>query len=485
MQYNKYQEDIFAFIETGTGHGIVEAVAGSGKTTTIVEAANRIPRDKSAIFVAFNKHIAEALQDKLPPHVEARTLHSIGWQICRDNITGYVKVNGNKIKNALKFDVFNWRSCSPKRKKKFYAMCRPITQLVSLAKSQGWSPNVDQASMETIVARHGIELPDVWNWGTFKATMLEGFGNTRVMDYDDMIWYPLIAELEFPKYDYVFVDESQDLSPAQAQFVMNLSGDRIIAVGDTHQAIYGFRGADAQAMKNLKMTLNARVLPLSICYRCGKSIVAAAQKIVPHIEAFEGASDGVVTSIQYDKFSNVVTDDAYVLCRVTAPLVEACLDLIAEGRKATVLGRDIGEMLLTTLKGLQLVDSIDINTFKETLDGWYESRVKKLAHREEAIVKLTDTKDTLKVLASGCDTVRDIKTRIDNIFSKDGEGIIFSTIHKSKGLEADTIFILRPDLLPHPLCKQDWQKEQEDNLHYVAITRAKTKLIYVKESKDV
>lgn len=480
MKYSKYQEDIFAFIESGTGHGIVEAVAGSGKTTTIVEAANRIPRDKSAIFVAFNKHIAEALQDKLPPHVEARTLHSIGWQICRENITGYVRVNGNKIKNALKFDVFNWRSCSPKRKKKFYAMSRPIAQLVSLAKSQGWSADVDQATMEEIVARHGIELPEVWDWGTFKATMLEGFGNTKVMDYDDMIWYPLIAKLEFPTYDYVFVDESQDLSPAQAQFVMKLSGDRIIAVGDTHQAIYGFRGADAKAMQNLKTTLIATVLPLSICYRCGKNIVAAAQKIVPHIEACEGASDGIVTSIPYDKFSGVVTDDAYVLCRVTAPLVEACLDLIAEGRKATVLGRDIGEMLLTTLKGLQLVNSVDIQTFKETLEGWYESRVKKMC--KEAIVKITDTRDTLLVLARGCSVIGDVKTRISNIFSKDGEGIIFSTIHKSKGLEADTIFILRPDLLPHPLCTQPWQLEQEDNLHYVAITRAKKKLIYVKES---
>jgi len=479
MEYNKYQQAIFDFIEHSTGHGIVEAVAGSGKTTTIVEAASRI--EGKAIFVAFNKHIAEALQTKLPPHVEARTLHSVGMQILRSK--GYAKVNNRKAANIMKYDVFRWDTCSPKRKKKMWAMYRPMLKLVGLAKSQGYGPDVSVKTMESIVDRHAIELPECWCWGTFTAILTCCFEKENVIDFDDMIWFPLVKELPFPKYDYVFVDESQDLSPAQAQFVRCLASDdgRIIAVGDTHQAIYGFRGADSEAMQRLKETLNATVLPLSICYRCGTKIVECAQNLVPHIEASPTAEDGLVTSIPRSVFSEHVTDKDYVLCRVTAPLVEQCLNLISMGRKATVLGRDISDQLLQTIKGLKLKDSHSIDEYIDALNDWYSSMCLKYEHKKAALMKSMDTYDTLRAVGTGCGTVADIKTRIDNIFSKDGEGIIFSTIHKSKGLEADTIFILNPELLPHPLASQGWQQEQENNLHYVAITRAKKKLVYVLE----
>jgi DNA helicase-2/ATP-dependent DNA helicase PcrA len=57
---------------------------------------------------------------------------------------------------------------------------------------------------------------------------------------------------------------------------------------------------------------------------------------------------------------------------------------------------------------------------------------------------------------------------------------LFMTIHKSKGLENNTIFILHPELLPHPAATQEWQMQQESNLKYVAITRAIENLIWVK-----
>ena len=477
MNYNNYQNAIFDFIKDGTGHGIVEAVAGSGKTTTIVEAAKLIKGD--AIFVAFNKHIAESLNTKLPPNVEARTLHSVGMQMCRKQ--RYSKVNGRKTANIMKYDVFQWDTCSAARKKKLWAMYHPMLKLISLAKSQGHDPSVSVEVMQSIVDRHAIDLPDCWCWGTFTAILQGCYDKETVIDFDDMIWFPLVKDYEFPKYDYVFVDESQDLSPAQALFVKRLCKGRIIAVGDTHQAIYGFRGADADAMANLKITLDATILPLSICYRCGKKIVECAQKLVPHIEASENAEDGLVTSIPEGMLADHVADDDHVLCRVTAPLVEKCLDLIADGRKATVLGRDIAEMLLQTIKALKVKDGQSNDCYIDALNDWYAAMCLKYEHKKAMLMKSMDTYDTLRAVGSGCTTVKDIKTRIDKIFSKVGEGVIFSTIHKCKGLEADNIFILKPDLLPHPLCTQDWQIEQEANLHYVAITRAKKKLIYVLE----
>ena len=65
----------------------------------------------------------------------------------------------------------------------------------------------------------------------------------------------------------------------------------------------------------------------------------------------------------------------------------------------------------------------------------------------------------------------------------DGEtdGVLLSSIHKAKGLEADRVFLIEPEgaPVPHPMAKQDWEIEQEWNLRYVAITRAKKELIYV------
>jgi len=68
---------------------------------------------------------------------------------------------------------------------------------------------------------------------------------------------------------------------------------------------------------------------------------------------------------------------------------------------------------------------------------------------------------------------------IKGIFSDEVKGIILSTIHKAKGLENDRIFFLAPELIPSKYATQPWQYEQEQNLFYVAVTRAKHELIYV------
>ena len=77
-KWSEKQEAVFEFVANGTGSAIVEAVAGAGKTTTIVEACNRIPSNQSVLFTAYNKAIADELKTRVPAHVEARTFHSLG-----------------------------------------------------------------------------------------------------------------------------------------------------------------------------------------------------------------------------------------------------------------------------------------------------------------------------------------------------------------------------------------------------------------------
>ena len=93
--------------------------------------------------------------------------------------------------------------------------------------------------------------------------------------------------------------------------------------------------------------------------------------------------------------------------------------------------------------------------------------------------ELLEKIEVLCALVVEADTVAELREIIEGIFTDDLEGILLMTIHKSKGLENDNVFFLAPELIPSRFATQPWQLEQESNLKYVAITRAKNSLIYV------
>ena len=96
---------------------------------------------------------------------------------------------------------------------------------------------------------------------------------------------------------------------------------------------------------------------------------------------------------------------------------------------------------------------------------------------------LEDKVMTLLFLAKIADSILDLKHKIKSIFTDEIQGIVLSTVHKIKGLEANRVFIIRPDLLPMQTAKP-WQHIQEKNLQYVAYTRAKLDLIFDNEWSD-
>ena len=83
---------------------------------------------------------------------------------------------------------------------------------------------------------------------------------------------------------------------------------------------------------------------------------------------------------------------------------------------------------------------------------------------------MEDKVSTLIFLAQLSNSIEDLIEKINMIFSNEITGIVLSTIHKAKGLEADRVFIVRPDLIPSPNNIKAWQAKQEKNLEYVAIT---------------
>jgi DNA helicase-2/ATP-dependent DNA helicase PcrA len=491
MQYSKFQLAIFEFFKNESGHAIVQARAGSGKTFTIKEGTKLFDPTLRILRVAFNKHIADVLKVGAPPNTTDITTNAFGWRICTSNVRNLSrKVDPQKTESILK-SMYDMDDKDERRL--YYKEKGSINRLVSLFKANCiFTPPTDSQILET-ADRYGLDInqtPDFLE--RIRTTYNKAITFTSIMDFDDQIFMPVFLNLPIPQYDVVIVDEAQDLNPIQQELLIK-AGKRIIAVGDDRQAIYGFRGADPESMNNLQKRLNAITLPLSICYRCPKKIVELAQQIVPDIEPAPDAPDGVVSTVKIDRFKSEAADGDYVLCRTTAPLVSTCLQFIREGRKATVRGRDIGQQLLQLVSRISDSDAEPIEIFRDKLNNYRMEQLERLqrAEREAEIIALNDRVDTILVLVERSKMVGDIKTEVEGIFKdekilSDGTvirvpGIVFCTVHRSKGLEAKRIWILKQELMPHPAAKKPEQQVQEMNLKYVAETRSLGELYWVTE----
>lgn len=484
LLYSEYQMAIFGEVKNSTDNLIIEAVAGSGKTTTIVDAMELLPIRSKSIFLAFNKAIATELALKVPTHVQSRTLHSLGYEILRDNFQK-VRSNGKYVMNSLKFEVLDRRQ--QYHKDWAWDNGLDVCKIISRLKGQGLTAINDNIIYD-LINHLELDIPaDKFTMATIKklwekVTSFDGY-DEHTIDFDDMIYIPSTRDMQFPQYDVIMLDEAQDLNRMQREFVKKILAPtgRLIAVGDTGQAIYGFRGADHNSMGKIKHEFACKELPLSISYRCATSIVKCAQQFVPEITARKGAPEGFVSSIDISDLTFMLEIGDHVLCRTWAPLVKQAIKLGMSDNNVCVLGNDIVPSILKMAKDVEkLYGRIDKSCVWDT----YELKVSGLS--EGQAWKAYSMRDKCQVLSYVVEndtlTVKQVQAILKDIFSDKppiGAHITLSTIHKAKGLEADRIFILRPDLLPHPLAKGHNEIIQEMNLHYVAITRAKKELYYV------
>lgn len=250
----------------------------------------------------------------------------------------------------------------------------------------------------------------------------------------------------------------------------------------THNCINSFAGSDSDSFTKLKKTPNTIVLPLSICYRCPKNIVKFAQKLVPEIEYDFNAIDGY---INYNSKIEDLKEGDMVICRNSAPLISFLMLLNERGVKAYIKGTDVLDKILS------LVASIDEDDVNLLINSVYVKRkehvvkfnvVNNFTHNFSTTQQygdITDYLECVKLLSANLATKKELIERIKNMVSASEEGVCLSTIHKSKGLEADNVYILNKHLTPSKLAKQEWELEQERNLEYVSFTRSKKTLGFI------
>lgn len=485
---SQYQEDIYEFTKYGHGNAVISAVAGSGKSTTIINALKYIKPERRVLFLAFNNSIVEELKKKIiRENTDIKTLHSLGFSIIKYNFKEKnIEIDENKYKNKLNCLLQDYDSSFLYNKK----YIKNVLKLCDLARLYLVS---SKNELLKIANKHNIILvcyPDD-NLNELDITLeLIEWGKTSLdeenyIDYADMLYLPNVLNLKAFKYDFIIIDEAQDLSVSQMKLFMKCfkQGTRFIAVGDEKQAINGFCGSDIESFNKLKDTVNTIELPLSICYRCPKNIVKLAQKIVPNIEYSDSAIDG---AINYNATINDLSDGDMVICRTSLPLIKLYFKLMSNGITSYLKGNDIGINLLDLIDNCFYEKISDIlEQFDILLKTYININTESGESFENVITSqeyndLFDKLECIKVLANGLETKDELVDRITNMFSDENKkGICLSTIHKSKGLEADNVYILDKKLMPSKCAKQEWEQIQEQNLIYVAYTRAKKVLGFI------
>jgi hypothetical protein len=328
-----------------------------------------------------------------------------------------------------------------------------------------------------------------------------------VIDFSDMLYMPEFVNAKRQTYDFMFLDECQDTNLITQQMLYQSLGKkgRAIAVGDVSQAIYGFRGASAEAMQEFEKLFKAQTLPLSICYRCAKSIIACAQVYLPAITALETAPLGLVSMIyaldkyQYlpEDLSKLFTPNTAILCRSNGPLMKLQAFLFGRGVVSVYLGKNelgasLKQQITEESKKQKTQMFIDIsNELKKSLEKrTYALKKKgKVAESEDIKdkIEIFEALNSMVIRQYGENaTVNQFKMLLDELMSDqhDESKVTLTTIHRSKGLEFHRVVLYGFDTYSEPenemeSDRPDWIKVQEKNMSYVAITRAERELIFL------
>lgn len=496
-QPSKYQIDIFEFIRSKQGNLVIEASAGSGKTTVLVNILKLLDKNLKKLFCAFNTDIVKELKKKTKgiENVDVRTMHSLGnLMILRNLGVDYIPIVETKYREYLFSNISQYSSfASGLRNKGYMKYINNVSKLIDFAR---YNLAEDEEEILALADRHEISI--MYDEPKVVLEIMEwGKNNLESIDYTDMVWLPNVLNMQ-PyglQFDFILLDESQDFSIAQRELILKCQrmGTRYVFVGDENQAIYSFASASPESFRKLKELPNTTSLPLSISYRCPKKVVKLAQTLVEGIEYKEDAIDG---EIVYDAKLEDVKDGDMILCRNNAPLMKVYNDLIRMGKQCFIRGKDIGQNLKKIIRESKHTElNMDLNAdglfiylydqlFNQVSEIMKRTNLDKLTVMNMSIVQnKLDIINALYVLSENLTTTQDLINRIDVIFTdkRKNEGIALSTIHKAKGLEADNVYIACRSLMPSKSATQDWEVLQEKNLIYVAYTRAKNRLGFLDE----
>lgn len=448
------------------------------------------PKVPTFLYAAYNADMVPEVEPmvpsaKTPYGVEVRTIHGAGYKVLNTKY-GYLKINGNRGVHIVEKltgqnfyqmkDRFKWLS-TLKYIERLKDECLPITvenfeamrnKYDNLANMQIHDESIEQA--QKIVKEMGV------------------IDRKMGIEYIDQVWLAMFA-CKTPTYDIGIIDECQDLSPARLLLVQRLC-HHLIFVGDPDQAINAFAGADPYAFDKIRAICHHE-LPLKVSFRNPPNIINKANnlmlnRIIPDNKKrvlLKGTKteNGEEKRITLDKLQSHLPGSlasGLIICRYNAPLIMCALKLYKAKVPCTILGKSLVDNLCSIVTGRK---ARTISELDSKLDQYEEFSCKSVPSHIGEMIK--DKLDCIRLVLPQCESVDDVPAVLKDMFKprKNEDHISLSTIHKSKGKERDHIYILFPPIESHH-ARTPEQKQQEQNLHYVAITRTKSNLYWIDQN---
>lgn len=315
--------------------------------------------------------------------------------------------------------------------------------------------------------------------------------------FQDMSYWAVVENWR-PSFQnsIVMVDEAQDLSPLQRAVVdMHVRrGGRVIIVGDEAQAINMWNGADSDGFSNSKIFWNiSTVKPLTVCWRCGKSIVELASNWKPGFQAAPNAIEGVIANMHDDDVIKFIHDGDAIISRLRSQLVVWWRKMVKANIPAKIVGQNPAEIVIRLLEKIADQKGFEFKHLKKHIDQYELAQIQRLTERkrpEHEILALQDEIETVRAM------VEDVQvSSLEALIAKIRDeldprkmplnGVTILTGHTAKGGEWPQVFCVTPEKFPLSYRDQsDEEYEQECNLEYVMQTRAMNALFFVsKEHK--
>lgn len=473
MALDRYQSEVVRAVTETDAHVSVDALAGSGKSYTIRQCAEALPpRTKIGVWAFGNANAAEA---------RAKVGRLANVTVCTIHSAGYRALRGAKV---VQRDTPLERALQAERFEKTWRPMRIVERLMSEIPDEDGEYTADQ--IRWCAAQNELPLYPREIERMQRALRARREDPTTEISFADQLYLPLVrGAFDRPLYDVVFVDERQDLSPIQREIVLRQArrGVRVVSVGDPNQAIYAWRGADADSCDAIDRGLyeterNVIKLPMNTCYRCARNVIDYVREAcnLP-IESHPHAPEGSVVETGETPTTNYLdgADGSMILARDNATLLHLAVELLAREQSFALLG----------------------SQFEKTIRGLYadsrEEAIDKLAARTGAAVKaIADASDEPKqsqrdiqrikreaaapmALLEGASSLAEaieVAVAVDTSRANAPDAVVLSTAHRAKGLEHKRVKVIASGFQ---------RGDQEENLWYVALTRAEERLEVVGE----
>lgn len=483
----KYTEEQMKIIES-EGDIKVNAVAGSGKTSTLVEYCKQRLGVK-ILYLVFNKSAKLDAQKKFNEagvkHVKVQTAHSLAYgAIVPAN--GYSVANSlseHAVKNILK--LHNLGTISG------YVLAKHIANYLELYFNSTEERIVDVDYIKTLTPEAKEfcqEHEEVIQQGV--AELIDRMDKGKIAVTHN--FYLKKYQMSNPKlnYDYILYDEFQDSNPVMIDIFMKQDCTKV-CVGDTHQQIYAWRGAI-----NALETIDFDELFLTKSFRFGQDIADSAMDSLGLKKLYNEDYEPITIEGAGDPSDDVKT--RAILARGNLTLLKKAIDMIHKDEVESVYFEG-GLNNYTFMSGINIYDVY--NLYYCNYNYIRNNMLKAMKSFNELIEYAEKSGDqNVKMLI---EIVKMYQKNLPTYFKKLGDmnikddkdkykaDVIFSTIHKSKGLEYDKVelcsdFITKGDIMKMKLegkLKED-KVNENINILYVAKTRAKHKLIQLYDESE-